>query len=187
MNSLERFKSLTVILTSQCNLRCRYCYQNSKKPRSMDWEALRASLDLMLESGHEKVSVSFMGGEPLLEFSLMRRGIEYVGEDRAPPVHAPQYSASTNGTLLTERTSPSWKKHHVKTQLSIDGVEGAQDLRAPGTFPLTDELLDRLRARHRGLLRAGLHDRRHRYTRQHSLSRGLGRLSLSTRASGVSR
>jgi sulfatase maturation enzyme AslB (radical SAM superfamily) len=33
--------------------------------------------------------------------------------------------------------------------LSIDGVDDAQNLRAPGTFPLIDRLLDRLRTRHR--------------------------------------
>ena len=37
-----------VILTAGCNLRCGYCYQNDKKPRSMDWDTLRASADLLV-------------------------------------------------------------------------------------------------------------------------------------------
>jgi sulfatase maturation enzyme AslB (radical SAM superfamily) len=148
MNSLARIRSLTVVLTSQCNLRCRYCYQNAKKPRSMDWKTLRGAFDLVLESEDKDVGVGFMGGEPLLEFPLMRRGIEYAERNR-PRGKRVKYSVSTNGTLLTEKIVDYLKKRRVKTQLSIDGVEDAQRLRGPGTFPLTDELLERLRKRHR--------------------------------------
>lgn len=147
MSRLAGIASLDAILTSRCNLRCSYCYQSSKRKRRMAWKTLRAALDLVLDSAPEKVGVTFNGGEPLLEFPLVRRAVDYVERNR-PPWKIVTYHISTNGTLLTEEIVSFLETYDVKTQLSFDGVAGAQDQRAPGTFPVLDRKLDRLRERH---------------------------------------
>jgi uncharacterized protein len=140
-------KVVEVILTAGCNLRCGYCYQNDKKPRSMDWDTLRASADLLLGSRQPDVSMLFIGGEPLLEFPLIRRAVEYIeaGRPRRLAVH---YEIITNGTLLREEQATFLVRHDFDVQLSFDGVRSAQDLRGPGTFAVLDRLLDRLREDH---------------------------------------
>ena len=60
---------------------------------------------------------------------------------------------STNGTLLDRGTRRFLARHGVETQISFDGVEAAQQLRAPGTFGRLDRALSRLRDEHPDFLR----------------------------------
>ena len=147
MASPGQLLRVDVVLTAGCNLRCGYCYQNDKKPRSMDWETLRASADLLLGSRQPEVRMLFIGGEPLLEFPLIRRAVEYI-EAARPPRLAVRYNIVTNGTLLREEQAAFLVEHDFEVQLSFDGVPSAQDLRGPGTFAVLDRLLDRLREEH---------------------------------------
>jgi sulfatase maturation enzyme AslB (radical SAM superfamily) len=146
---------LEVILTASCNLRCGYCYQNEKKERRMSWDTLRAALDLLLASASREVSVLFLGGEPLLEFGLIRQAVAYVREvqDRRKRV---RYSIITNGTLLGDEHLRFLARHRFDTQLSFDGVRAAQDLRGLRTFERLDALLARLARTHPAFLRERL-------------------------------
>lgn len=147
MASPGELERVDVVLTAGCNLRCGYCYQNDKKARSMDWETLRASADLLLASQQPEVRMLFIGGEPLLEFPLIRRAVEYIESARRPGL-AIRYNIVTNGTLLREEQATFLVEHDFEVQLSFDGVPSAQDLRGPGTFAVLDGLLDRLRQQH---------------------------------------
>jgi len=139
--------ALEVILTAGCNLRCTYCYQNDKKPRSMAWETLRGALDLVVGSENPRVEVLFLGGEPLLEFPLIRRAVEHVRATRAPGKTV-SFSIVTNGTLLGRGEAEFLAAHDFETHLSFDGVPAAQALRGPRTFPVLDALVDRLARDH---------------------------------------
>src|SRR5688572_4383421 len=131
MASPDDLHSVDVVLTANCNLRCGYCYQNDKKPRSMDWNTLRASADLLLGSRQPEVHMLFIGGEPLLEFPLIRRAVEYI--EAARPRHLTvRYDIITNGTLLREEQTAFLVDHDFAVQLSFDGVPPAQDLRGRG-------------------------------------------------------
>jgi uncharacterized protein len=144
MARVEDIQVVEVVLTAGCNLRCSYCYQNDKKPRSMDWETLRASADLLLRSRQPVVDMLFIGGEPLLEFALIRRAVDYV-EKKRPRRLTVRYHTVTNGTLLGEEQASFLAERQFEVQLSFDGLPSAQDLRGRGTFAILDRLLDRLR------------------------------------------
>jgi sulfatase maturation enzyme AslB (radical SAM superfamily) len=145
MASPRDVATLDVVLTAGCNLRCSYCYQNDKKARSIDWETLRASVDLLLASDRPEVTLLFIGGEPLLEFGLLRRAVEHVEAHRRRDQRV-RYQIVTNGTLLTGEHLRLFAGHSFEVQISFDGVEAAQALRGRGTFRILDGLLDRLRA-----------------------------------------
>jgi sulfatase maturation enzyme AslB (radical SAM superfamily) len=147
MSGSEGLGNLALVLTAQCNLRCSYCYQNAKKPQSMTWETLRSSLDLVLGSHHREAEIMFLGGEPFLEFPMMRRAVEYVERNR-PEEKCVTFSVGTNGTLLTDEILAFLEKHRFNLQLSFDGIDKAQDLRGRETFVILDRLLDRLRDEH---------------------------------------
>ena len=144
MSSPTRINKVDVVLTAGCNLRCSYCYQNDKKARRMKWETLRASADLVLRSERPQVSLLFVGGEPLLEFPLIRQAVEYVEERRQPGKHI-QYEIITNGVLVRDEHIDFFVDHDFEVQLSFDGIRPAQDLRGRGTFDVLDRLLRRLR------------------------------------------
>lgn len=137
-------RSLDIILTSGCNLTCAYCYQNDKSPKRMEWETLRASIDLLLASERRRIQLLFLGGEPLLQYPLMQRAVSYARE-RRPPGKSLRFAIITNGTLLDDEKLAFLVEHDFKTQLSFDGVPRAQDLRGAGTFARLDRLLDHLR------------------------------------------
>lgn len=146
MSRLESIESVQAILTSRCNLRCVYCYQNARKSRRMPWKTLRAALDLILASKPREVEMVFTGGEPLLEFPAIRRAIRYAEQYRSPGKTV-SYSISTNGILLTDEIIAFLEEHRVMTQISFDGA-AAQALRGAGTFSALDRTLDRIRKEH---------------------------------------
>jgi sulfatase maturation enzyme AslB (radical SAM superfamily) len=145
MASPTQINKVDVVLTAGCNLRCSYCYQNDKKARRMQWDTLRAAADLVLASERPEVSLLFVGGEPLLEFELIRQAVEYV-EARRQPAKRIRFELITNGVLVRDEHIDFFVEHGFEVQLSFDGIRAAQDLRGRGTFELLDRLLHRLRA-----------------------------------------
>ncbi len=141
----ESIKRLVLVLTSQCNLRCGYCYQDDKKAGTMEWETLRGALDLALASEQKLIKFTFYGGEPLLEFPLMERGVRYVEEMRGEEKQV-RFGIITNGTLLTEESIDFLIQHDFKTQISFDGVREAQIHRGKGTYEKLDRVLDTIAA-----------------------------------------
>ncbi len=141
---VDSLRALDVVLTTACNSNCTYCYQNARGNCSMDWGTLRAGLDLLLQSEEEVPSLTFYGGEPLLELPLIKRAIRYIQSTRS---HGKKIALHiiTNGLLLNRDTIAFLARHRVETQISFDGVEAAQNLRAPGTFDRLDRLLVELR------------------------------------------
>lgn len=187
MASTERIRNLSAVLTAECNLRCGYCYQNAKNPRRMNFQTLRRALDLALRSLRREVEFVFLGGEPLLEFPMIRRAVDYVqwrNRDR-PRV---TFGISTNGTLVTKEIASFLAENRFDTQLSFDGLREAQDIRGYGTFEKLDTMLDHLRTAHPEFYRANL-----RITLtvtpanlgylagsvEYFLGKGIGRISIS--------
>jgi sulfatase maturation enzyme AslB (radical SAM superfamily) len=149
-------RTLEVILTASCNLRCSYCYQNAKQGRRMEWETLQAALDIVLRSDEADAAILFYGGEPLLEAPLIRRAVAYVAAAR-PAGKRVRYVMSTNGMLIDEETAAFLAEHRFETQLSFDGVPLAQAARGLGTHARLDALLDRLRRDHPLFYRRDFH------------------------------
>jgi len=144
---VDGLRCVTVILTAACNLRCVYCFQDRKQPRHMDWETLRRAIDLLLGSRRRDLELWFSGGEPLLEFPLLRRAVGYA-EATCPPAKRIRFGLSTNGLLLDDDRADFLAVHRFSIQVSFDGLPPAQALRGPGSFGAIDARLGRLRRRH---------------------------------------
>jgi sulfatase maturation enzyme AslB (radical SAM superfamily) len=146
MKTDATIRSADFVLTSACNLRCAYCYQDARTGRSMPWEILGTAIDRVLSYGSRRVELRFYGGEPLLELDLVRRGIEHAKARRAPDQEV-RGRLVTNGVLLGDDVAAFLDEHAIEIALSFDGVPAAQRLRGEETFPVLDRLLDRLRSR----------------------------------------
>lgn len=139
--------TLELVLTSQCNLRCGYCFENDKKDGRMSWETARASLDNLLASRKRDVRITFFGGEPTLEFPLIRRAVEYVEQNRRRS-QRPRFGLITNGMLLGPEELAFIAEHRIHVQLSFDGVPAAQRFRGRETFEVLDRLIDTIKRDH---------------------------------------
>ncbi len=145
----SRLRSLAVIVTSDCNLRCAYCYEDAKRAGRIEWSTIRAALDVLRATGRPQVDIEFTGGEPLLHFPLIERAFQYF-EERRGALRA-RYCVLTNGLLLDESKAAFLAERGFHLKLSFDGVAAAQDLRGAATFPRLDRLLSRLSESHRDL------------------------------------
>ncbi len=138
-----RVRTLVLLLTSSCNLACRYCYEDREGcappappadvPRDMSPEALRRSVAFLLDGAGDsrKVSVTFFGGEPLLRFPLIRQSVPEIrsmSEERGKSVC---FSVTTNGTLLTREIARFFKENGVSVCISIDGPREIHDRNRP--------------------------------------------------------
>ncbi len=123
----DRFPPITemeLMLTEDCNQRCDYCFVKGKNEfNRMPGEISRQAVDfLFTHSGTQKaVKILFFGGEPLLEFDLIREITHYAEEKAGSSGKKVNFNMTTNGTLIDEETAEFLGKHKIRFLLSIDG------------------------------------------------------------------
>lgn len=133
--------SPTLCVTHDCNLNCRYCYQNHSKHERMNIDTAKACIDWIFTHIPEKygeVTISFIGGEPLLEFRLLKEIFEYAkSKDRGIPY---KFSATTNGTVLTEEMKKWFAEHskQFRLGLSLDGTKATHDFNRNNSYDKID-------------------------------------------------
>lgn len=119
--------NLTLCLTHDCNLRCRYCYAGRKFARSMSWEVARRGIDLALAGRPPLVDLGFFGGEPLMEFPLLQRCVAYARERAIETGTRLRLQVTTNATLLTDEIARWLRAENFYVGISLDGVRAAHD------------------------------------------------------------
>jgi uncharacterized protein len=130
----NRISSLTLALTEQCNLRCKYCgymskytnqeYKLKEMPRNIAFKAI----DLLATNSHESdlLHLGFYGGEPLLKFNLIKECVEYWKENY--PFRMPIFYITTNAMLLgNEEISTYLIDHNFHLTISLDGSKEIHD------------------------------------------------------------
>lgn len=74
-------KVIMLLITYKCNLRCNYCYEpkvsNFKMSVAKTKNIIQKQIKALDES-YEAVEIQFMGGEPLLEFPLIKECAEWL-------------------------------------------------------------------------------------------------------------
>jgi sulfatase maturation enzyme AslB (radical SAM superfamily) len=90
-------------------------------------------------------NINFYGGEPLLSFRLIKEIVSFLEDKNQELKKKPDYTITTNGSLLTEEILQFLSKYKFHVELSFDGI--AQDiLRKKGSFkaisPKIGELLN---------------------------------------------
>jgi sulfatase maturation enzyme AslB (radical SAM superfamily) len=69
------------VVTTACNLNCIYCQANSGKdfkPLFMNEEVAKKAVDIALQSPTKNLDFEFQGGEPLLNFEIIKYIVEYT-------------------------------------------------------------------------------------------------------------
>lgn len=125
--------SIILQVTQQCNLRCSYCsysglYHNRTHNSSrMSFETAKKAMDFFIARVHEssRTHFGFYGGEPLLEFDLIKRCVAYAKE--AIEGRAITFGITTNGTLLTDEIIHFLAKNNIILTVSIDGSKQEHD------------------------------------------------------------
>lgn len=133
-------KSITFIVTKDCQLACKYCYLVGKNSKErMPWEVAKLAIDYILDNENEfkeeSVIWDFIGGEPFLEIGLIDKICDYLKTEMFRRNHhwfnSYRFSFSTNGiNYHTEKVQNFIKKNHehLSIGITIDGTERKHDL-----------------------------------------------------------
>lgn len=113
-------------ITKRCNLSCSYCYEGIEKEEcSMNQKIINDTITFLLKKD-SPLSIRFHGGEPLLEFKLIRYFIEEIERQNYNKVPI-DYHMTTNGLMATEEILKYLQKYMQDISLSIDGNRKVND------------------------------------------------------------
>lgn len=120
-----------IVPTLRCNYTCKYCYAyrapEDATGRDMTEETMDKTIDFIFQTPTDEYNIEFTGGEPLLKYSLIKRGIfraEKIAKEQNKKV---LFSIVTNGTFLEQSMVDFFKKHEVGVCLSLDGPKEIHD------------------------------------------------------------
>ncbi len=142
----ESVQSITLQVTQQCNLRCKYCvYSGTYDSRShssqrMSYELAKKGVDFVIakSTAQKEINIAFYGGEPLLEFSLIKKIVTYI-KDTFPSKKI-SFSITTNGTLFNDEINSFLQENKFLILVSLDGPKEIHDqnrifhINGKGTF-----------------------------------------------------
>lgn len=134
------YKSITFIVTKDCQLACKYCYLVGKNAKErMSWDVAKKTIDYILNNhnffNEEVVVWDFIGGEPFLEIDLIDKICDYIKTEMFRLCHPwfdnYRFNFSTNGiNYNSEKIQSFIKKNitHLSIGITIDGTKRKHDL-----------------------------------------------------------
>lgn len=126
-------KALCLHVSHDCNLRCKYCFADEGAYHSvretMSFEVAKSAIDFLLEnSGNRKVlEVDFFGGEPLMNFDVVKRTVYYAKAEAEKRGKRFLFTTTTNGLLLDDETIRFFNEEMENVVLSLDGRKEVHD------------------------------------------------------------
>ena len=139
VESLERelasgLHQLILELTQSCNRSCRYCTYSGHYPderkhsgERMSSETAFRAIEFFLartDRDAREIPIGFYGGEPLLNFPLLKRCVEHAMTMGGSRVRA---GVTTNGTLLNKEVARFLIDRNVRVSVSLDGPRSIHD------------------------------------------------------------
>ncbi len=133
-------KSITFIVTKDCQLACKYCYLVGKNTEErMSFDVAKSAIDYILsheqDFPEESVVWDFIGGEPFLEIDLIDKICDYLKSEMFCRNHhwfnSYRFSFSTNGINYDSEKVQRFiekNKTHLSIGITIDGTEQKHDL-----------------------------------------------------------
>lgn len=124
MKDYFEIENITVCLTNDCNLNCPYCFVN-RNTKKMDFKTAKATMDFLFGQAKkaERLGVAFFGGEPTMEFDLIKKIIKYSKKLAKKEKKDIKFSVTTNGTLFTKEMVDFFWENKIAILFSFDGTK----------------------------------------------------------------
>ena len=131
-------QSLSLNVSSSCNLSCPYCYAGrgafgGLQPEPMSWTVARDAVDRLLAGADPTapITIGFLGGEPFVNRSLIHQTVPYAADAARRRGLDVRFSVTTNGTLLSAQDVELLRSHPFAVTVSIDGGAEVQNAQRP--------------------------------------------------------
>jgi uncharacterized protein len=137
LNPKEPIKNMTLLISEDCNLACKYCYVKNGyytgKSALMNSDIGKKSIDFLIMNSMDQADlfISFFGGEPLINFKIIKRLVSYALEEGKKHSKHFHFSLTTNGVLLNDESLEFINKHKISVVISIDGDSYSHNLNRP--------------------------------------------------------
>lgn len=139
------------VVTTACNMSCVYCQANNGKKHSslfMTRGIAEKAVEISLQSPTHYLTFEFQGGEPLLNFEIIKHIVLYAEEHKG--THEINYNVVTNLTALTDEMADFFCEYCFGISTSVDGPEPVHNSNRPfcdgsGTFKKTMTSVEKLR------------------------------------------
>ena len=132
LNEVCNLHIMYLIVTTNCNLGCKYCYIennicNNFREENMSVKTAKLAIDRYIEHLHEtglkKAEIILYGGEPFVNWKTVKEIVLYT---RTLDVDI-EVSIVTNGTLIDEEKIEFIITNNVKIGISLDGPKEIND------------------------------------------------------------
>ncbi len=126
-------KAMCLLVAMDCNLRCEYCFASTGDyclgRKVMSLETGKKALDFVLENSgnRENLEVDFFGGEPLMNWKVVKALVEYGREREKEYGKRFRFTITTNGMLLDDEKMDFINKEMSNVVMSIDGRKSVND------------------------------------------------------------
>jgi uncharacterized protein len=133
---ISQFTALHLFVVSlRCDYSCKYCQvsrqTDDKLAYDMNKETADLSMDFMFRSPSVAMKIEFQGGEPLLNFQIIRYLVEETKERNRKHGKDLQFVITTNLSLLTDEILAFCLTHDISLSTSLDGPENLHNQNRP--------------------------------------------------------
>ena len=119
--------NFTLYMTTDCNFKCKYCYEDYQKHYQLNEKTLVEALEFIMNYEEKgKVLLDFLGGEPLLKKDLIYKAVRYIETHYVD--RKVKYYITTNCSLMNDEFIEFMKAHNFTIRLSFDGNKATHDL-----------------------------------------------------------
>lgn len=139
-----------VVPTLRCNMKCTYCHSKSKpadaKGYDMDKKTAKRTVDFIFQSPAYHISIEFQGGEPLLNFPVVKYIVDYAKKLNKKYKKDLRVGIVTNCILMDKKKFKYFVDNKVGLCISLDGPEKLHDknrclLSGGGTYKVVSKWL----------------------------------------------
>ncbi|MBV1861689.1 MAG: His-Xaa-Ser system radical SAM maturase HxsB [Nannocystaceae bacterium] len=116
-----------LVVTLRCNETCIYCHASranmDQVQTDMSKETAEKAVDIILASTNSFVTIEFQGGEPLVNFEVVKHVVQYALKKNVDVGKRLEFTMVSNMALMTEEKLDFLLEHKVQMCTSIDGPE----------------------------------------------------------------
>lgn len=124
-----------LITTLRCNQKCRYCHASRKamnrKAFDMSLETARQSVDMIFQSPSPNLTIEFQGGEPLVNWDVVRYVVEYAYRLADEQGRQLDFTLVSNLSMLDDEKLDFLIDNGVMICTSLDGPAELHDRNRP--------------------------------------------------------
>lgn len=130
-------KALCLHIAHDCNLKCKYCFAEEGEYHGhrslMSSKVGKAAIDFLIKSSGKRrnLEVDFFGGEPLMNFGVVKEIVEYGREQEKLYNKNFRFTITTNGILLDDDVIDYINKNMHNVVISLDGRKEINDMMRP--------------------------------------------------------